>query len=119
MTHHVDLQSRIARKIIGRPDEGNVLTLAACAISAISAWSVETTSRSMQELFRPASMAYAIRGRPPSCFQFLPGIPFEPPRALIRAKTRMARDRHPAGYLVAGKTTAPKLVHLRSAHPSF
>lgn len=56
------------------------------ATSAIALSSVEMIARDTHEA-RAASHVHASNGRPPHGAMFLPGIPFEPPRAVISART--------------------------------
>lgn len=51
------------------------------AMDAISSLSVVTMTSSIYRLFSEASIVYAIMGLSPSGLMFLPGMPFDPPRA--------------------------------------
>ena len=58
--------------------------------SAISAESVLRIVRSTTPECRAASAAYSISSRPASGRRFLPGTPFDPPRAGTMARTASA-----------------------------
>src|SRR5258708_17510049 len=55
-------------------------------MAAISVSSVETITRVTLFDCKPAAIEYAINGKPAKLRMFLRGIPFEPPRAGIKAK---------------------------------
>ena len=54
---------------------------------AMASSSVLTTTRVTRALAWAAKMLRATRGVPPTSLRFLPGIPLDPPRAGIKART--------------------------------
>src|SRR5207244_7894408 len=75
------------------------------AAAAISGSSVETTVRLTVALPSAASTVHASIGLPPSGVRFFRGIPFEPPRAGMRARTSCtAQDFHVSGAPRSGKS---------------
>src|ERR1043166_2428151 len=63
--------------------------------SAISSSSVDTTIRSSDRLADAASSVHAMSGLPARGEMFLPGIPFEPPRAVTNPSTRFILQSSP------------------------